>query len=173
VRFWVPELVAAARIERDQRVLDVGCGTGGFSRAIAETTVAAVTGLDSSARFIAFARKLPPPRRGAVAWVVGDAQELPFPPASFDRVLLSLVLHQLPDPERSLAEAWRVLGPRGLVLVRTIAPEDARERVPERFLPSMARPTPRGCRRSRRSKTGSQTPDSKASRGGECCGTSD
>ena len=51
MRFWVPELVAAARIERDQRVLDVGCGTGGFSRAIAQTTAAAVTGLDSSARF--------------------------------------------------------------------------------------------------------------------------
>jgi ubiquinone/menaquinone biosynthesis C-methylase UbiE len=136
--FWVPLIVEAARIGPDPPVLDVGCGTGGFSRAIAERASAAVTGLDSSSRFIAFANALPAPRRGAVDWVVGDAERLRLEDASFDRVLLSLVLHQLADPEAAVGEAFRVLAAGGLALVRTIAPEDAVERVPERYLPSMA-----------------------------------
>ena len=59
--YWVPLLIDAAQIEAGQRVLDVGCGTGGFARAIAEAASVAVTGVDSSERFIAFARELPPP----------------------------------------------------------------------------------------------------------------
>jgi ubiquinone/menaquinone biosynthesis C-methylase UbiE len=136
--FWVPLLVEAAGIEPRQRVLDVGCGTGGFSRAIAEAASAAVTGVDSSARFIEFATQLAPPRRGGVDWLVADAERLPLDEASFDRVLLSLVLHQLAEPEAAVAEAFRVLVDGGIVVVRTIAPEDAVARVPERYLPSMA-----------------------------------
>jgi 2-polyprenyl-3-methyl-5-hydroxy-6-metoxy-1,4-benzoquinol methylase len=136
--FWVPLLVEAARISRGVEVLDVGCGTGGFSRSIASSTFARVTGYDSSDRFIEHARRLPALDAGAVDWVVGDAEQLPFASASFDRVLLSLVLHQLPRPFAAVAEAFRVLRGGGLVLVRTIAPQDVFDRVPERYLPAMA-----------------------------------
>jgi ubiquinone/menaquinone biosynthesis C-methylase UbiE len=136
--FWVPLLVEEARIGPGCRVLDVGCGTGGFSRTIAETASAVVTGIDASARFIAFAEEQPAPARGAVRWLVGDAEMLPLEDEAFDRVLLSFVLHQLVRPEAAVAEAFRVLARGGIVLVRTIAPEDAGKRVPERYLPSMA-----------------------------------
>ena len=134
VTFWVPILADAARIGPGARVLDVGCGTGGFARAIAAGSSARVTGLDSSARFVEFARSRP----GSVEWVVGDGEELPFADTSFDRVLLSLVLHQLARPGAAVAEAFRVLVPGGAVLVRTIAPEDAVRRIPERYIPAMA-----------------------------------
>jgi ubiquinone/menaquinone biosynthesis C-methylase UbiE len=136
IAFWVPLLVELGRITPASRVLDVGCGTGGFTRGIAEATSASLTGLDSSARLVAFAEDQPGPARGSVRWVVGEAEALPFEPASFDRVVLSFVLHQLARPEA--AEAGRVLAPRGVVLVRTVAPEDVGARVPERYLPSMA-----------------------------------
>jgi len=136
--FWVPLLVSAARISAGADVLDVGCGTGGFSRAIARSAPARVTGYDLSERFIEQARTLPAPEAGAVEWVVGDAEQLPFDDSSFDRVLLSLVLHQLPHPRAAVREAFRVLRGGGLALVRTIAPEDAVERIPERYLPTMA-----------------------------------
>jgi len=136
--FWVPILIDSARIAPGQRILDVGCGTGGFSRAIAEASSATVIGVDSSARFLAFAAELPAPRSGSVEWLLGDAERLPLDDASVDRVLLSLVLHQLAKPEAAVVEAFRVLAAGGIVLVRTIAPEDARERIPERYLPSMA-----------------------------------
>ena len=138
--FWVPVLVEAGQISPGLDVLDVGCGTGGFAREIARSTSARVTGYDCSERFIEFARRLPPLEAGcgAVTWVVGDAEQLPFESSSFDRVLLSLVLHQLARPLAAVVEAFRVLCGGGLVLVRTIAPDDVAERVPERYLPAMA-----------------------------------
>ncbi len=138
VDFWVPLIVEEARIEPGLRVLDLGCGTAGFSYAIADTAGAIVTGVDSSARFVAFAAGRAAPPHGAVDWVVADAQRLPFADATFDRVLLSLVLHQLAEPETAVAEAFRVLVRGGVTTIRTIAPEDAVARVPERYLPSMA-----------------------------------
>jgi ubiquinone/menaquinone biosynthesis C-methylase UbiE len=136
--FWVPILIEAARISAGLDVLDVGCGTGGFTRAIAAATGARVTGYDRSEKFIAAARQLSAPHNGIVDWVVGDAEQLPFPPATFDRVLLSLVLHQLSDPRAAVSQAYRVLRPGALVLVRTITPEDAIERVPARYIQAIA-----------------------------------
>jgi ubiquinone/menaquinone biosynthesis C-methylase UbiE len=119
-------------------VLDVGCGTGGFAREIARLAAARVTGYDRSERFIAFARQQPAPTQGSLAFVVGDAEQLSFASPSFDRVLLSLVLHQLARPPVAVLEAFRVLRPGSRVLVRTIAPDDVGKRVPERYLPAMA-----------------------------------
>src|ERR671937_1054600 len=73
--FWVPRLVAAAAIDAGSRVLDVGCGTGGFSREIARLTSARVTGCDASARFIDFARAHDDTEAGE--WIVADAEQLP------------------------------------------------------------------------------------------------
>jgi len=136
--FWVPLLLKAAQVTPGLEVLDVGCGTGGFARAIASLAPAQITGCDRSERFIDFARRLPRPPVGMVHWVVGDAQQLPFRCSSFDRILLSLVLHQLPDPRAGIGEAFRVLCDGGRVLVRTIAPGDVARRVPHRYVPTMA-----------------------------------
>lgn len=136
--FWVPLLVAAGRITPSTTVLDVGCGTGGFSREVAATTGAAVTGLDASAKFLAYARRQRRPPVGSVRWISGRAEALPFDDDAFDCVLLSLVLHQLSRPVDAVTEASRVLRRGGTVVVRTIRPEDVAERVPVRYIPAMA-----------------------------------
>jgi len=138
IAFWVPILIDCVKIEAGHRVLDIGCGTGGLTRAIANMASAAVTGIDISERFIEFARDATAPKRGTVTWKVGSAESLPLAEGSFDRAVLSLVLHQLANPGLAAAEASRSLAADGRAVVRTVAPEDVAARVPYRFFPSMS-----------------------------------
>lgn len=136
--FWIPRLINAARIDSGHTVLDVGCGTGGFTLAIATETAATLIGVDKAPQFVAFATERASSGNLSVEFLHADATALPFPDESVDRVLLSLVLHQLDEPHRAVREAFRVSRPTGIVLVRSISPDDAVVRVPERFVPSMA-----------------------------------
>jgi ubiquinone/menaquinone biosynthesis C-methylase UbiE len=84
-------------------LLDVGCGTGHFSRWFA-TRGMAVTGLDASPAMLADARR----RDGLVTYRDGDAQALPFDDHSMDLVSLVTVLEFVTNPARALHEAMRV-----------------------------------------------------------------
>src|SRR6266508_4192432 len=101
--FWIPLLVELGAMTRNSRVLDVGCGTGGFAIAIAEKTGAEVVGCDLSSSFLYYARRK---SAGActVEWVVGNAERLPLDAASFDCVRMSLVLHQVANKARAVAD---------------------------------------------------------------------
>lgn len=85
-------------------VLDVGCGTGWFTRRVA-TDGAQVVGLDRDAEALAFARQRS--ARGA-RFVHGDASALPFADASFDAVLSVTALCFVEPWSRALAEIVRV-----------------------------------------------------------------
>src|SRR5438094_4558419 len=72
-------------------VLDVGCGIGSLTFAVAENKdVSRIVGLDASKGFIEYARSRVVNDR--VSFEIGDAQDLPFPDASFDRCLSSLIV---------------------------------------------------------------------------------
>lgn len=92
------------------RVLDVGCGTGMSSRALA-LAAESVIGLDPSLPMLAAARAHP-----RVAYAAGLAEAIPFRPSSFDLVAVGLALHWFDRP-RFLAEASRVLVERGWLFV--------------------------------------------------------
>jgi SAM-dependent methyltransferase len=101
------ELVEAAAVEPGMEVLDVATGTGNAALA-AVRAGARVTGLDFSPALLAMARERAADAMVELEWVEGDAQELPFEDASFDRVL-SVFGHMFaPDHERTAAEMKRV-----------------------------------------------------------------
>jgi ubiquinone/menaquinone biosynthesis C-methylase UbiE len=105
-------LVEAAAVRPGQRVLEIGCGTGNLALLVkAREPGAHVVGLDPDFAALARARRKARRRGLPVQWDVGSAAELPYPDASLDRVLSSLMLHHLPDDakQRALAEARRVL----------------------------------------------------------------
>jgi SAM-dependent methyltransferase len=83
-------------------VLEVGCGTGHFTRWMAERGLDAV-GLDISEPMLNEAR-----RRGGPEYLAGDALALPFAARSYDLTALITTLEFLADPARALAEAVRV-----------------------------------------------------------------
>jgi len=115
-RQFIPPLLDAAQVGPDMALLDVGCGPGYVSAAAAERGARAI-GLDFSSEMLAIARKKFP----GIEFREGDAQNLPFVDASFDRVLANFSFLHLADPERACAEACRVLKSGGRLAFSTWA----------------------------------------------------
>jgi len=94
--------------------LDVGCGTGALSEMIlAQTSPAAVHGIDPSEGYLARARAQV--HDGRVQFEVGDARQLPVATAAYDVVVSGLVLNFIPDLTAGMAEMVRVTKPGGTV----------------------------------------------------------
>lgn len=107
---------AALRLRTGLHVLDVGCGTGDHLRIMAPLVApGAAVGVDLSETLIASARRRATP--APVSFHVGDACELPFADAAFDRVVANQVLLHLADPWRAIEEMRRVLRPGGLLSI--------------------------------------------------------
>jgi len=90
------------------RLLDVACGPGWLSAAAVKRG-AMVTGLDFAKTMLTIARARCP----EVTFHEGDAEDLPFEEGQFDAVVCSLGFPHFPNPERAIAEAFRVLTPGG------------------------------------------------------------
>lgn len=98
-----------AEFPQAKSVLEVGCGTGHFTRWLAEQGLQSV-GLEISEVMLAEARRL-----DGVEYVHGDAHALHFGDQTWDLVALITTLEFVPDPERAIAEAIRVAS-QGLLL---------------------------------------------------------
>ena len=101
-------------LSRNDRVLDVACGPGNFTRSFARAADGGlVVGLDASETMLAIAvRKT----EGAnLAYVRGDACTLPFRDGSFDAICCFAALYLIQEPMRALDEIARVLAPGGRV----------------------------------------------------------
>jgi ubiquinone/menaquinone biosynthesis C-methylase UbiE len=92
---------------RGHRLLDICCGSGMAAEFYAEAG-ADVTGLDISERSISRARERAKRHQFNATFVVGDAENLPYPDKSFDVVTVHDGLHHLPDPHRAIREMLRV-----------------------------------------------------------------
>jgi ubiquinone/menaquinone biosynthesis C-methylase UbiE len=127
---WEDELDALRRTLEAMppaRTLDVACGTGFLTRHLRGEVV----GLDQSETMIEVAREQVP----NAEFVVGDALNLPFKDASFDRVFTGHFYGHLENPEREafLVEARRV-APELVVVDSAINDETPAERIDQRVL---------------------------------------
>jgi ubiquinone/menaquinone biosynthesis C-methylase UbiE len=100
--------VRLAGFRRGGRIADLGCGSGVFTGLLHELGFTPL-GLDISPKLVAMGRN----RYPHVEFTNGDAEHLPFSSSSLDGVLLSGLVHHIPDPSRCAAEVFRVLKPGG------------------------------------------------------------
>jgi len=96
----------------DERILDVGTGTGHFAADLAGRGWT-VVGIDLSAEMLDVARR----KGSAVRLLRGDAASLPVASHSFDLVLTVTTLEFVADPQQAVQEMWRALRPGGRLVV--------------------------------------------------------
>ncbi|MBV8714878.1 MAG: class I SAM-dependent methyltransferase [Chloroflexi bacterium] len=112
------EAVEALALAPGLRVLDVGCGAGGWHARMAASG-ATIMGVDLMAGMLQEARSAAAALRPRPVFTQADAQALPFDAARVDRVLCAGVLYHVPDCERALREIRRVLLADGRAVIST------------------------------------------------------
>jgi len=111
------EFVRWIRLKPNMRVASLCCGTGTMERAIlGEAPLVAITGVDLGSGQLARARRLS--RNLRVSYVRADATATGLETGAYDRVLISLALHEMTRPTRLavLREARRLCAPAGRVV---------------------------------------------------------
>jgi SAM-dependent methyltransferase len=116
------DTVAAVGVQSGETLLDVATGSGNAALAAAQRG-ARVTGLDLTPELLEVARRRAAADGVEIAFLEGDAEQLPFEDASFDRVTSVFGTMFAPDQERAAAELLRVVRPGGTVAVAAWTPQ--------------------------------------------------
>ena len=111
-----PLLRKFCHIEEGMKILDVGCGTGFFSRfLLGDSKEIQITGIDADKTFIDYAITESKKQNKDIAFVYGDALNLPFEDNSFDVVVSHTFFTSINDPQKALEEMQRVCKKDGYI----------------------------------------------------------
>jgi SAM-dependent methyltransferase len=122
LEFWLQTISAALGNVPINDILDLGCGAGRYSAALAGHFKAAVIAVDPSEKMLAEASKK---ERDDVLFLQGSAEAVPLRDKTVDLVFISMVFHHLKDPMKAARECRRVLREGGALCLRTATSDRA------------------------------------------------
>ena len=121
---WMRTIASYVERKSVKNILDLGCGTGRFSEALAAHFNAQVTGIDPSTKMLDQARRKLKDSR--VDYQNGRAESIPQPDKSLDLIFTSMTFHHFEDPALVAQECRRVLRDGAIVFLRA----GSREQIP-------------------------------------------
>jgi ubiquinone/menaquinone biosynthesis C-methylase UbiE len=113
--FWLNTIAAPLAGQRIGDILDLGCGTGRYTAALAAHFGARAVGVDPSEKMLAEAR-----RKGGrnTRFLRGSGEAIPLADDSVDMVFMSMVFHHFGGPKAAAKECYRVLREGGVACLR-------------------------------------------------------
>jgi ubiquinone/menaquinone biosynthesis C-methylase UbiE len=134
---WLEALASSVPINKIEKILDLGCGTGRFTAGLGETFGCDVVGVDPSEAMLDVAKS----RSGSsvqprIEWTQGAAESIPLEDEAVDLVFMSQVFHHLSQPQQALREIHRVLSTMGYLAIRNGVLEENGELAWLRFFPA-------------------------------------
>jgi len=124
LRLWMNVVSSYLGEQRINTIVDLGCGTGRFSEALAEHFNAEVVGIDPSTKMLDQARTKLRDRR--VRYELGRGEAIPLPNDSVDLIFMSMTFHHFDDPMLAAKECRRVLRDGAIAFLRA----GVRDRIP-------------------------------------------
>jgi ubiquinone/menaquinone biosynthesis C-methylase UbiE len=139
-RSWQHWVFDQLQLTDDAKVLELGCGNATLWKMNGERLPSGweITLSDASAGMIEAARQTVGSEDARFSFARFDAQTIPFSNASFDALIANHMLYHVPDRDRAIGEARRVLGSRGVFYATTNGAEHMKElrELIDRFVPS-------------------------------------
>jgi SAM-dependent methyltransferase len=113
--FWLNTIAAPLAGQRIGDILDLGCGTGRYTAALAAHFGAQAVGVDPSEKMLAEARRM---GGRNIRFLSGSGEAIPLADASVDMVFMSMIFHHFGSPQKAAEECRRVLRGGGVVCLR-------------------------------------------------------
>ena len=124
VDLWMNAIASHVEAASVCTILDLGCGTGRFSEALAARFEAQVLAIDPSKKMLEQARTKQVDSR--VCYMLGSGESIPLNSNSVDLIYMSMIFHHFRDPQLAARECRRVLREGGTAFMRT----GTQERIP-------------------------------------------
>lgn len=117
ITLWMETLSKYLPRDSIKTIIDLGCGTGRFTKSLSDHFSAKVYGIDLSWKMLTVAKQaLMSPMIG---FVQGSAESLPLADGSADMIFLSMVYHHIQDKSQAILEFKRALKAGGFLSIRT------------------------------------------------------
>lgn len=126
------KLLTHLRPRTDGLYLDIGCGTGNYTRALEKNGLRWI-GIDPSEKMLVQARA----NNRNIDWRIGTAEKIPLPDQTVDGVIGSLTIHHWTDLQKGFSELHRVLAPEGRIVIFTSTPKQMEHYWLNHYFPTM------------------------------------
>ena len=122
LNMWMEKVASHVNSENINTIIDLGCGTGRFTKILADKFHSSVRGVDPSVKMLSVAKEtvLSP----QVQFIRGDSGSIPAENSSTNMIFLSQVYHHINDLSAFVKETLRVLADGGFVCVRNSTVDD-------------------------------------------------